>query len=209
MKDPLTWLCVALIVIALGWVERDKWLPQKPPEAVAAAPAPAPVRHLAPEGTFYVVEYLSTHTPHGIAGFVPGQEVHFVSANQAKGTLLVTDGKYQIEANPVQLTNDLDVAEMARRQDQDSQRQLQAMQTAAAKADAEFHRKIDIEHAKDVARVGSGAKVGAGGALDQQAQAASSLDRARQRGVSSGSPYSYLHQGYYAPGSTGIVGGGG
>ncbi len=51
MKDPLTLLCVALIVIVLGWVERDKWWPQK----VEVAAAPAPVHHLAPEGTFYVV----------------------------------------------------------------------------------------------------------------------------------------------------------
>ena len=69
MKDPLTLLCIALIVVAVGWVERDKWWPQK--TEVVAAP-PAPVRHLAPEGTFYVVDYLSTHTPHGIAGFRPG-----------------------------------------------------------------------------------------------------------------------------------------
>ncbi len=131
-----------------------------------------------------------------------------MSADQAKGTLLVTDGKYQIAANPMQLTNDLDVAEVARRQDQDSQRQLQAMQMAAAKADEQFHRKIDIEHAKDVARVGSGASVGAGGALDQRAQAASSLDRARQRGVSAGSPYSYLRQGYFEGGSLRNIGGG-
>ena len=97
-----------------------------------------------------------------------------MSADQVKGTLLVTDGKYQIAANPLQLTNDLDVAELARRQDENSQRQLQAVQTAAAKADAEFHRKIDLDHAKDVAKIGSGVGVGGGGALDQGAQAASS-----------------------------------
>ena len=207
MKDPLTLLCIALIVIAIGWVERDKWWPQKPPVA-AEAPTPAPVRHLAPEGTFYVVEYLSTRTAHGITGFVPGQEVHFVSVDQAKGTLLVTDGKTQIAANPMQLTNDMDVAELARRQDQNSQRQLQAMQTAAAKADQDFHRKIDLDHARDVAKLGSGTAVGAGGALDQRAQAASSLDRARQRGVSAGSPYSYLRQGYFDGGSLRNIGGG-
>ncbi len=198
MKDPLTWLCVALIVIAIGWFERDRWLPQKPPEIAASTPTPTPEpkRRLAPEGTFYMVEYVSTHTPHGIAGFVPGQEVRFVSADQAKGTLLVTDGKYQIYANPLQLTNDLDVADLARRQDETSQRQLQATQTAAAKADTERRRQIDLAYAKDVARVGSGPGVGAGSALDHGAQAANSRDRARQQRASAGSPYAYLHPGY-------------
>ena len=196
MKDPLTLLCVALIVIGLGWVTRDRWLPQKPPEAAAVeTPAPPRARRLAPEGTFYMVEYVSTRTAHGVTGFVPGQEVRFVSADQAKGTLLVTDGKNQIAANPMQLTNDLDVADLARRQDEASQRQLQAVQSAAAKADAEFHRKVDLDYAKDMSKVGSGAAVGAGGALDQQAQATTSRERARQRGVSAGSPYSYLRPG--------------
>ena len=200
MKDWLTLALLAVIVAAL-YAERDKFLPEKPaPVVVAPTPTP-PVRHLAPEGIFYLVEYVSVRTPHGITGFVPGEQVSFVSANQAKGLLTVTDGTTSVEVGPMQITNDLDVAALAKRQDQDSQHQLASIQEAERKADVQMRQKIDIEHANNVARLSSGAAVGANSTLDRASEAASSFDRTDQKyGYHSGyryyngSPYYYLYR---------------
>ena len=201
MKDSVI-LCTLLLFAIVAFFERDHWMPKQPPEIVyihAPTPKPAPVRHLAPEGTFFIVEYVSVHVAHGIVGFVPGQEVHFISADEAKGTLLVSDGKYQTEVNPMQVTNDLDVAAMARRQDETGQRQLEASQDAARTEDEKIRRGLDVAHANDVAKVHAGTGIGGHSALDQQAQAASSFDRAALRnGYYYGSPYYYLHRQYYS-----------
>ena len=202
MKDSVI-LCTLLLFAVLAYCERDHWMPQKPAEIVyLPAPTPKPMptppaRHLAPEGTFFMVEYVSIPVAHGIVGFIPGQEVRFVSANEAKGTLLVSDGKNQVEVSPMQITNDLDVAAMARRQDEMGQRQLQASQDAARAADEKFRRDLDIAHANDVAKVQAGAGIGGHSPLDGQSQAASSFDRLRN-GYYSGSPYYYLHHQYYS-----------
>ena len=136
-------------------------------------------------------------------GLVPGQMVRFVSADEAKGTLLVTDGAHQAEVNPMQITNDLDIAAIARRQDQASQGQLQSAQQEAWQADQKLRQQIDIDHAKSVANMRSGASIGSQTSLNKSSEAASSFDRADQRngaiyGYPYGSPYSYLHRGYYS-----------
>ncbi len=82
--------------------------------------------HLAKEGTFFVLSYVSVPAPHGVIGFEPGREVHFVRADRAKGCLVVSDGQYEVEIKPSQLTNDLDVAALARKGDENSQHQIAA-----------------------------------------------------------------------------------
>ncbi len=215
MKEFFTFFALLVLGVA-AYVQRDKWLTPPPPQIVylpaptpvpTAAPRPTPtppLRHLAPEGTFYMVEYLSVPVPHGVVGFVPGQMVRFVSANEAKGTLLVTDGTHQAEVGPMQITNDLDIAAIARRQDQASQGQLQAAQQEAWQTDQKLRQQIDIDHAKSVANVRSGAAIGSQTSLNRSSEAASSFDRADQRNGAVygypyyGSPYSYLHRGYYS-----------
>ncbi len=206
MKEFFTFL-VLLILIAAAYFQRDKWLTPPPPQIVYVTPKPTPtppLRHLAPEGTFYLVEYLSVPVPHGVVGFVPGQMVHFVSADEAKGTLLVTDGTHQAEVGPMQITNDLDIAAIARRQDQASQGQLQAAQQAAWQMDEKLRQQVNIDHAKSVAGMRSGSSIGSQTSLNKSSEAASSFDRADQRNGAIygypyyGSPYSYLHRSYYS-----------
>ena len=76
-----------------------------------------PMRHLAPEGIFYMVEYSSVRTNRGIVGFQPGLEVRLMGVNKENGTLTVSDGQYAVEVGPMQITNDLDIAALARRRD--------------------------------------------------------------------------------------------
>ena len=59
-------------------------------------------RHLAPHGTLYLFEYVSVKTDKGVEGFEPGQEVHVVEAHRATHTLVVSDGRAQIEISPDQ-----------------------------------------------------------------------------------------------------------
>lgn len=94
---------------------------------------PAEIHRLAPRGTFFVVEYVSVRTPTGVAGFEPGREVHFVKADEEKQLLTVSDGKYQVEVGPMQLTNDLDIAALARRQDEASQHDCKWPKTQRSK----------------------------------------------------------------------------
>ncbi|MBV9127280.1 MAG: hypothetical protein JO117_04260, partial [Verrucomicrobia bacterium] len=95
--------------------------PSPTPNIVRATPPPAPepTPRLAPEGVFFLTQYVSLTTRSGVIGFEPGQRVKFVRGKET--TLIVTDGKYEIEVTPDQLTNDLDLADLARRNDQTSQ----------------------------------------------------------------------------------------
>jgi hypothetical protein len=92
-----------------------------------AEQAPPPHEpHLAREGTFFVLQYVSVPSNHGIIGFEPGREVHFVRVDHEKGLMVVSDGTYDVEMKPSQLTNDIDIAGLARKGDEDSQRQIKA-----------------------------------------------------------------------------------
>ena len=97
-----------------------------PPPAVAqGTPPPKPNgHHYAPEGWFFILKYVSQMTPQGPVGFEPGREVQFVKAFQDRQTLLVSDGRYKLEVSPKYLTNDMEVADYARSQDEASQLQV-------------------------------------------------------------------------------------
>jgi hypothetical protein len=122
-------------------------------------PAPPPREpRLAKQGTFFVLEYVSVPTPNGIIGFEPGREVHFVRAEHDKGMLIVSDGEHDVEMKPSQLTNDLDIADLARNGDQSSQHQItayiaheKAVYAAMTKA-ANIRFAQDLERAKAVAK---------------------------------------------------------
>lgn len=206
MNNSTILLCLVIIGVA-AYVERDTWMPQKPAQVVNVTPAPAvaptpqptPARHLAPEGTFYMVGYVSVRTAHGITGFEPGDVVHFVRADREKGLLVVTSGGNQAEVTPDQITNDMDVAALARQQDQASQNQLRAIQQAQQQAADAQKMQAQIAAAKEVSHLRSGSAIGSVSSLGQGGTAASSYDAAynehlRQAPVIYGSPYSYLNR---------------
>lgn len=109
-------------------------------------------RHLAPHGTFYLLSYVAAKTDKGVDGFTPGQEVHLVEVHRATHTLVVTDGHAQVEIPPSKLTNDMDIAEMVRRDDQASQAQIAAYMQAEEAAYNKHERDAAEATAKDLER---------------------------------------------------------
>lgn len=213
MKDTL------LVLLALGCgLLVYKTLDHKEPAAPQVvyvtppptpAPAPRPVqavatprpRRLTTEGTFYLLDYVSTTTAHGVIGFEPGALVRFVKADEAREKLMVTDGKCEVEVSPEQLTNDCEIADLVRRRDQDSQHQVAVAQEAAFKEYQKAERQIEIDRSRNVASIKQAAPVGSRRtALDEDSVPASALDRAAIRdGYYSyqHSPYYYLHRSRY------------
>ena len=185
-RDWIALTCVMIIGFVV-WAERGRWMPAQ----VIYCPATPPPRHLSPEGTFYIVQYVSAHTQHGVAGFDPGVEVRLVSVNKSKGTLCVTDGKYQADVGPMQITNDLEVLAVAQRQDEESQRRLQDMLEAAHQEYDRSAVQANLQAAKEMAQVRSASLTGAGETIVEQKKG----DHSSANGYYPsfyGSPYYYL-----------------
>ena len=179
--------------------------------APASTPVPKPVptappRRLAPDGTFFVTQYVSVRTPNGVAGFEPGRQVKFVGVDEAKQLLIVTDGEYQAELGPMQLTNDLDLAVLAQRRDQASQQQLVALLEKDRQEDARLREQQGVEYSKEMARIHTSSSVGGQTVLDQKSGPASAADRAALR---RGTPYLYLRRRSYPVSITPSTSGGG
>ena len=172
------------------------------PAGASMARTDAQGRHLAPHGTFYLLDYVPVTTDTGVDGLVPGQEVHVVSADRSKHTLLVTDGKVQAEMEPSKLTNDIDIAAMVRRQDQSNQARVaayvQAEQAAFAKherEEAETEAKND-ENRRLEAQQAADARMAAQSAQNAPQPVDASLGNGAgyydAGGYGYGSPYSYF-----------------
>ncbi len=85
-----------------------KQLAQQSPAQPTPARPVTPQRRLAPEGTYFLLERASLRIDSGIIGFAPGTKVTLLE--QGNSASKVTDGQYQFEVPPSQLTNDLDIA---------------------------------------------------------------------------------------------------
>ncbi len=109
-------------------------------------------RHLAPHGTLYLLDYVSVKTDKGVEGFEPGQEVHVVAAHPATHTLVVSDGRAQIEVSPAKLTHDMDIAALVRRKDQANQAGIAAYVQKEQDAYNKFEKTAAEATAKDVER---------------------------------------------------------
>jgi hypothetical protein len=97
--------------------------PAPPPKQLAqqpaARPTPArpvtPQRHLAPEGTYFLLERASLRIDSGVIGFAPGTKVALLDQGDSAST--VTDGRYRFTVPSSQLTNDFDIAASVARSD--------------------------------------------------------------------------------------------
>jgi len=91
------------VAIWFGWTTREVSKPVA--EAVAAD---APVKRLAPEGVFFVLQRISAATDSGVVSIGPGTKVTLVRAGSP---MRVTDGEHQYDVSSDQLTNDMAIAE--------------------------------------------------------------------------------------------------
>lgn len=98
------------------------------PNAQNAQPAPsqpAALRRPAPERVFYLTERVSVMTEAGVIGVKPGTQVLLLE-QLPNGNLKLTDGPEDFEVTPDQITNDPQIANLAKRQDRAAQQALAA-----------------------------------------------------------------------------------
>ena len=112
---------LALIVAVGAFLAWQKYHDAPAAVEVAQAPAP-PLHHLAPEGTFFLREYVSVPTKHGVTGWTPGQRVYLdAAAAPVAGKTVVTDGAASAALDSLLLTDDADEARALLAGDQQSQ----------------------------------------------------------------------------------------
>ena len=120
---------------------------------LSATPVPttdAP-RQSASAGTLFIVVPASVRTPSGIIGFEPGQVVRLIRTDAKTGRLLITDGHYQVEVTPGQVTTNASVAAALRQQEEANQRAVQAAQEASLLAQKQHEAALErIELNRDV-----------------------------------------------------------
>ncbi len=182
-------------------------------QTAAGAPiAPAVTgRHFAPHDTFYLLDYVSAKTGTGVIGFEPGRKVRLVEARPATQTLVVADDEAQVEVGPEKLTNDLDIAALARQKDQANQAKIAAYlqqekvaydqsQREAAKRFEKAVDKMNQDHEKSVQTAAAAtpnptnAPVGSRTKLDEPPVTVGGSSGYGYAGSSYyGSPYSYFN----------------
>ena len=188
--------------------------PAAPATDSGVARTDAKGRHLAPHGTLYLLSYVPVTTDTGVDGLVPGQEVHVISADRPKHTLLVTDGKVQVEVSPAKLTNDIDIAAMARQKDQANQARIAAYTQTEEAAFGKREREEAEAEAKNDERQKQEAQQVAETRLAESAQGAQNAQQPVDAspggsgyydsgGYGYGNPYSY----FFATGASGPGGG--
>ena len=131
-------------------------IPAKQPaaERPGARPTPArPVaqeRHLAPEGTFFLLQRASLPIDSGVIGFAPGTKVTMVEQGDSAST--VTDGQYQFTVQSSQLTNDLDLAASVAKADYTTQAQITELTAKWAQEYSQQQRDAFIASEKEKAQ---------------------------------------------------------
>jgi hypothetical protein len=118
--------------------------------SAAVAPKPTPVRHLAPEGTYYLLQFVSITTPSGIVGLPPGTKITALARDETSFKVSDADDHAFLVAQS-QITNDLDLAAAAARRDAAVQCRIQNQIASEA-------RKYEQEQAKQWAEEQNAAK---------------------------------------------------
>jgi hypothetical protein len=125
-----------------------------PAKRLGARPTPArPVaqeRHLAPEGTFFLLQRASLPIDSGVIGFAPGTKVTMVEQGGSAST--VTDGQYQFTVQSSQLTNDLDLAASVAKADYTTQAQITELTAKWAQEYSQQQRDAFIASEKEKAQ---------------------------------------------------------
>jgi hypothetical protein len=109
---------------------------QRPEAKPTPARSVAHEQHLAPEGTFFLLQRASLPIDSGVIGFAPGTKVTLVE--QADSVSTVTDGEHEFKVPSSQLTNDLDLAASVAKADYTAQAQIAEL---AAKWAQEYNQR--------------------------------------------------------------------
>jgi hypothetical protein len=125
-----------------------------PAKRVVARPTPARTvareQHLAPEGTFFLLQRASLPIDSGVIGFAPGTKVTLVE--QADSVSTVTDGEYEFKVPSSQLTNDLDLAASVAKADYTTQAQIAELVAKSAQEYSQQQRDAFIASEKEKAQ---------------------------------------------------------
>lgn len=108
-----------------SWVNRLQNVIENCERAIKNLPTSLGPRHhprLAPPGVYFTLTYLSVRNPSGITGLEPGTRV--VCVKDKGAVLLVKAGNLEVEAKRQYLTNDLDVADLAVRDDAEARQAI-------------------------------------------------------------------------------------
>jgi len=118
-------ICTALILLSACSKK-----PELPPQAssqtqTVAVPTPTlRLRHLAPEGVYFLLTRVSITNENGVIGINPGTKVTMLKPSEH--LLQVTDGENKFDVYSTQLTNDIDIANNLTQKDCASQSSLKA-----------------------------------------------------------------------------------
>jgi hypothetical protein len=97
-----------------------------PTAGAVSAPAatPTPARHIAPEGTYFLLELVPIKTSAGVIGEPPGTQVTLVKRENS--AIRVSDAEHRVFiVKASQLTNDADLAAHLAKLDSEKQQQIQ------------------------------------------------------------------------------------
>jgi hypothetical protein len=133
-------LVIAVVVVGgLIW----RWYSPQPKQQVISAPKPpvvhqSPARHLASEGTYFLLQRVALTTDSGVVCFAPGTKVNFAVRHDSISTVTVGEHKFDVASS--QLTNDLDIAASVAKADYTAQVQISELTATQARQYAQQQR---------------------------------------------------------------------
>jgi hypothetical protein len=126
----MRWFAVSVTFAAISWFTWEYIIPHK---------------HLAPDGTFFLLQRVTKPTEFGIYSLGPGSEVHRIAQEGTK--LTVSDGREQFEVDSSQLTNDLDKAADLQQMQGEERRSIHTAVEREKRRVQELQRQTNINHA--------------------------------------------------------------
>jgi len=132
-------IAVIIVVVVVGGLIWRWYSPQpkpQPKQQSISTPRPpplvnqSPARHLAPEGTCFLLQRVALITNSGVVGFAPGTKANLIARADSIST--VTVGEHIFDVASSKLTNDLDIAASVAKSDYAAQAQLSELTAKSA-----------------------------------------------------------------------------
>jgi hypothetical protein len=136
-----------ITAVAVGWLAWRWHSPQPKPTPVVHQSA---ARHLAPEGTYFLIQRVALTTDSGVVGFAPGTKVNLATRTDSISTVTVKGYNFDVPSS--QLTNDLDIAASAAQSDFSAQTKISQLTSAQARQYAQQQGDANAALAKEEER---------------------------------------------------------